>query len=248
MRRFHYIAVVTLSMTLLAGTAGFTWTQRPEQIPEFSSMQPQAKKQAFFAFLQPKIQHANNRIARQRAWLMHAHTTPTDAARQPLSWFEQRKLRQLAQHYGIDWTGTTDQLAIVEGLLNRVDEVPASLALVQAAKESGWGTSRFALAGNNWFGQQCFREGCGHVPVRRAADGQHEVARFPTVQSAVDAYMLNLNAHYRYQDFRDLRAQSRGKGNSLKGTELAAGLLAYSERREAYVAEIIDMIEYNELE
>ena len=126
--------------------------------------------------------------------------------------------------------------------------MPASLALAQAAKESGWGTSRFARAGNNWFGQQCFREGCGHVPVRREADRQHEVARFPSVQAAVDAYMLNLNTHYRYQEFRDLRAQSRGNGNSLKGTELAAGLLAYSERREAYVAEIIDMIEYNELE
>ena len=245
MHRFHLIAAVTLSMILLIGTAGFTWTQRPEQIPEFSSMQPKVKKQAFFAFLQPKIQDANLRIAQDRAWLVNAQAT---LAEQQLSWFAQRKLRLLAQRYGVDWTDKPDHLAIVEGLLSRVDQVPASLALAQAAKESGWGTSRFARAGNNWFGQQCFREGCGHVPVRREADRQHEVARFPSVQAAVDAYMLNLNTHYRYQEFRDLRAQSRGNGNSLKGTELAAGLLAYSERREAYVAEIIDMIEYNELE
>ncbi len=245
MHRFHLISAVTLSMILLIGTAGFTWTQRPEEIPEFSSMQPKVKKQAFFAFLQPKIQDANLRIAQDRAWLVNAQTTLVE---QQLSWFAQRKLRLLAQRYGVDWTDKPDHPAIVEGLLSRVDQVPPSLALAQAAKESGWGTSRFARAGNNWFGQQCFREGCGHVPVRREADRQHEVARFSSVQAAVDAYMLNLNTHYRYQEFRDLRAQSRGNGDSLKGTELAAGLLAYSERREAYVAEIIDLIVYNELE
>ena len=76
MQRFYSITAVALSMTLLAGTGGYTWSQRPEQIPEFSSMQPKAKKQAFFAVLQPKIQYANNRIARDRAWLMQARTTP----------------------------------------------------------------------------------------------------------------------------------------------------------------------------
>ena len=75
-----------------------------------------------------------------------------------------------------------------------------------------------------------------------------EVLASADALQVIFAHMLNLNTHYRYQEFRDLRAQSRGNGDSLKGTELAAGLLAYSERREAYVAEIIGMIEYNELE
>ena len=123
--------------------------------------------------------------------------------------------------------------------------VPESLVLAQAAIESGWGTSRFALEGNNYFGQRCYREDCGISP-REQQDGGFGLARFSSVAASVD--MLNLNTHPEYQSFRQLRASRRASNLPVTGLALLQGLRAYSERGTAYIAEIEAMIRANDLE
>ena len=154
----------------------------------------------------------------------------------------------IAHRYGIKPDqDTTDQTLLAETLL-RVNVVPRSLALIQAAKESGWGTSKFARLANNLFGQQCFVKGCGIVPTARAAGRKHEVERFVTVQDAVAGYAYNLNSHPRYAELRRIREKLARTDQPITGVALADGLLAYSERGAAYVAEIQSMIRQNKLE
>ena len=128
-----------------------------------------------------------------------------------------------------------------------MDVIPVSLVLAQAATESGWGTSRFAVQGNNLFGQWCYREGCGIVPKQRAGDASHEVRAFPTIEGSVNAYFANINSHHLYQNFRQIRAEMRQQQMTLDSTALAAGLKRYSERGMNYVEDILKIISQNSL-
>ncbi|KGE03047.1 hypothetical protein HRUBRA_02364 [Pseudohaliea rubra DSM 19751] len=126
-----------------------------------------------------------------------------------------------------------------------MDVIPPGLALAQAAKESGWGRSRFAVEGNNLFGQWCFDPGCGIVPARRPEGSRHEVAAFDSVDEAIRRYMNNLNTHERYAPFRERRAALRARDTVLTGPALVAGLLGYSERGEVYLDELRAMMRQN---
>lgn len=132
-------------------------------------------------------------------------------------------------------------------LLMRVDVIPPSLALAQAAKESGWGTSRFAQQGNALFGQWTWSEEHGIEPRNRDADKDHLVRQFDTLIDSVRAYMRNLNTHRAYRELRSLRAGMRKRGEPLDGRKLALGLKSYSELGMEYVERIRTMISYNEL-
>jgi Bax protein len=131
--------------------------------------------------------------------------------------------------------------------MNRVDVVPPSLAIAQSANESAWGTSRFARKGYNFFGQWCYRKGCGLVPKKRDANKTHEVAAFDSPQESVKMYIRNLNSNRAYKSLRDLRAKLRRSNKPVTGHELAAGLKRYSERGLEYVRELREMISYNKL-
>jgi Bax protein len=132
-------------------------------------------------------------------------------------------------------------------LLQRVDVVPVSLVLAQAAKESAWGRSRFAREGNNLFGEWCFTAGCGMVPRRRESGKTHEVETFPSVRAAVASYIHNLNSHPSYRMLRSIRASLREAGKPLNGLALARGLEAYSAQGSDYVASVRDIIRKNRL-
>ena len=123
-----------------------------------------------------------------------------------------------------------------------------SLALAQAAKESGWGTSRFAREGNNYFGQWCYKAGCGIVPASRAPGRTHEVEAFDSPAESVASYMRNINTHSGYKSFREARKVQRSEADALSGVALAAELSQYSERRDAYVAELRQLIVGNDLD
>ena len=123
-----------------------------------------------------------------------------------------------------------------------MDIVPLQLALVQAAKESSWGRSRYAVQSNNIFGQWCFKQGCGVIPKERPAGARHEVRKFDSVSDAIRSYIHNLNSHYRYNNLREIRQSLRQNGQAIEGDELVDGLLFYSERRHQYVEEIRSMI------
>lgn len=239
------IALIVLALGILML---LWWVARPEPLPDFAAYQQVgAKKQAFFNYVGARVATANAALLADRGKLQELRAELD--AEGSLSWMEQRWLNDLAERYEVEPDGDASAAELVGVLLRRVDIVPASLALVQAAKESGWGTARFAVEGNNLFGQQCFEKGCGQMPEQRAAGRRHEVADFDTVQASVQAYMHNLNTHPRYARFRSIRASQREReARKLSGITLADGLLAYSERGEAYVSEVKAMIRQNDLE
>ncbi|MBS28270.1 MAG: hypothetical protein CL566_04990 [Alphaproteobacteria bacterium] len=133
-------------------------------------------------------------------------------------------------------------------LLRRVDMVSPTLALAQAIEESGWGRSRFARHGNALFGQRAWSQGAGFVPEERAEGAQFEVRAFASLLDSVRSYVVNLNRHYAYDDYRIARANMRAGSVSLDGRELAKTLVSYSERREAYVEALLGLIRTNRLD
>lgn len=212
-----------------------------EPLPDFADFATtQERKDAFFDYLFPRVALANQRVLtlRQRVEAL--------AAKQTLTAEDEAFLAQEAERLRIDAPVGSKEL--FEMLIRRLDMIPPSLVLAQAANESAWGTSRFARQGNNLFGQWCFSQGCGMVPSGRADGARHEVARFDTPYQSVRSYIANLNRHPSYQELRLDRAQLRAQKKTLSGQALAPGLQAYSERGEAYIDEIIDMMRFNRLQ
>jgi len=213
--------------------------------PDFATISNvDIKKQWFFDFLQDYIVAANTKVASERKQLLsYADLLGENAA---LSSREREFVLQMADKYRLETEMQTDT-QVVRELLLRVDEIPVSLVLAQAANESAWGTSRFTLEGNNIFGQWCFVEGCGIVPRQRVNGATHEVKSFESVESAVEAYFLNINSHNVYSYLRELRAYMRSQQQSLDPMVLAFGLGRYSQRGEHYVDEVQTLIIQNDL-
>lgn len=137
----------------------------------------------------------------------------------------------------------------LDELLRRLDAVPVSLALAQAAVESGWGTSRFAREGNALYGQWTWsRKAPGIVPVNRPRGTRHRIRAFPDLAGAVRAYMHALNASWAYRAFRTARDDRRRRGLHLDGPALVNGLRMYSQEREVYTARLRRLIATNELQ
>lgn len=202
------------------------------------------KKEAFFSYFHYFIEAENERILGMREKLSAFSAILAHGG--DLSELENETLTTLSEQYRLQDSGLF-VVDLVDELLIRVDIIPVSLALAQAATESAWGTSRFAREGNNIFGQWCFDEGCGLVPGQRADDKSHEVRAFSTVEASISAYFRNLNTNPSYEYLRELRAQMRMKDKPLDSRALAQGLLRYSERGHVYIAELYDIIRINDL-
>ncbi|MDA7838081.1 glucosaminidase domain-containing protein [Candidatus Pelagibacter sp.] len=128
----------------------------------------------------------------------------------------------------------------------RMDEVPVSMAIAQAAKETGWGTSRFAQEGNALFGQWTW-SGEGIKPADAEDDSTHKVMRFKVLQASVKAYQRNLNTHSSYKDFRSARAELRDEGKKLDSMILTEYLDKYAETGKEYVKILQQIIRQNNL-
>ncbi|MDA7694866.1 glucosaminidase domain-containing protein [Candidatus Pelagibacter sp.] len=128
----------------------------------------------------------------------------------------------------------------------RMDEVPVSMAIAQAAKETGWGTSRFAQEGNALFGQWTWN-GKGIKPADADDDSTHKVMRFKVLQASVKAYQRNLNTHSTYSDFRSARAELRDRGKKLDSMILTEYLDKYAETGKEYVEILQQIIRQNNL-
>lgn len=122
-----------------------------------------------------------------------------------------------------------------KNLLSRVDELPTTLILAQAAIESGWGTSRFAREGNSLFGEWTFRKGGGLIPENRQTGKSHQVKAFDSLSASVRSYMKNINRNRAYKELREYRKNMRQNGSTLDAFKLAEGLHRYSQKGEAYV-------------
>ena len=128
----------------------------------------------------------------------------------------------------------------------RMDEIPVSLAIAQAAKETGWGTSRFAQKGNALFGQWTW-SGNGIKPAAADSDSTHKVASFKVLKASVRAYQRNINTHSSYKEFRLARAELRDFGKPLDSIILSKYLNEYAETGEQYVEILQKIINQNNL-
>jgi Bax protein len=211
-------------------------------LPEFREIPAgRERKAAFFGYFLPIVEKENETILKIRQRLHDWHQN-----RDQVSSLEASEISKIATRYRIDDFDIESDNSW-EKLLNRVDVVPPSLAMAQSANESAWGTSRFARKGYNFFGQWCFKKGCGLVPKKRDANKTHEVAAFDSPHESVKMYIRNLNSNSAYKPLRDLRAELRRSNKPVTGHELAAGLNRYSERGPEYVRELREMISFNKL-
>ncbi len=193
-----------------------------------------AKKRIFFRTLGPLTVLANDEIAFQQQALKTAISNNDSAV-----------IAELATQYRIK-TSADDPATITE-LQSRIGPIPPSLAMAQMAIESGWGTSRFAAAGNALFGQWTY-DGEGITPEeQRTHLGDYKIAAFKSPFGSVRAYMMNLNTGSAYQEFRDLRAKMLANNEPLSGMILAETLTRYSERGHVYTEEIKAVIRQNKL-
>ncbi len=241
-------AVVTFSLVLMM-LFQHNWqikigSNLPSAIPAFSEIKDvKEKKRQFFNYLRPFIAKENNRIKYKRALL---NTLVTNLKNESYhSSVNIKKLNKLAREFGLSEKGILQNL---EELKKRIDIIPSSLVLVQAANESAWGTSRFAVQANNLFGQWCYSKGCGIIPKKRNTGSHHEVRKYNSIEASVASYMRNLNSHRSYKELREIRANLRSSGRLISGIKLAQGLSKYSERGEHYVKELTQMIKQNRLE
>jgi len=206
-------------------------------VPDFAAISDvNAKKTAFFTYLQPAFDVVTAEVLAERALLT------TWQAKTALTQQQQMQLQEIAEMYKV--TADNDKLLITK-LLAQVDVIPEQLVFSQSANETGWGTSRFAKQGHNFFGQWCFSKGCGIVPNQRDQGATHEVASFDSIEGSVRSYFRNINRNQSYQPLRDIRANLRINGDVINACALAAGLVNYSERKQAYIAEIRAMIRHN---
>lgn len=214
-----------------------------DALPDFSVYsQVSKKKQAFFEFLYPMVEAENQHILMLRRYLKSLKTKDTNL------WSGEEKdwILSLLDLYKVKSNKIDQQL--ITSLLIKVDTIPPSLMLAQAAIESGWGSSRFAQHGNNLFGLWCFSQGCGMVPLNRQEGLNHEVLKFESVNQSVRTYIRHLNSFKAYQEFRELRHNSMLKQLNPKVYTLAEGLKQYSQQGVVYVAKITQMIRQNNLE
>ena len=191
------------------------------------------RKEFFIQIVLPLIikENSNIRIDRKNLFKIINKSNNTN--------LEKKWLGKKYKQYGVA-PGDLSSLKI------RMDEIPVSLAIAQAAKETGWGTSRFAQEGNALFGQWTW-SGEGLKPKEAKAGEGHKVMKFNVLQASVRAYQRNLNTHSTYRDFRKARAELRDLGKPLDSLELSKYLNKYAETGNQYVEVLQKIIKQNKL-
>ena len=205
----------------------------PEEIRKIESTKE--KKKLFLEIILPLVLEENNRIKLDRIKLFRVLNKKNNSNS------ETRWLNSKFKQYGV----VNKDLSTLK---IRMDEIPVSLALAQAAKETGWGTSRFAIEGNALFGQWTF-SGEGIKPAGAdPSDGSHKVMKFKVLKASVRAYQRNLNTHNSYREFRKVRALMRERDQKLVSLNLADYLDKYAATGVEYTKIIKKIIEQNSLQ
>lgn len=208
----------------------------------FAGKLPRANTQQFIDQMAPLIQQVDQEITqnRQRFFKYYAMYKAGKQLGTPRwEW-----MAGIANYYKIKNPDFT-KAKTWRTLEQRINVIPTSLVLAQAAMESAWGRSRFAKNQNNFFGQHCYKKGCGVIPKRRAKGAKFYVAAFNSPIDSIRGYMHNLNTHYTYKPLRSLRSKLIKEKKPLTGYALAANLDGYSEL-DGYVKYIRQLIvKYN---
>ncbi len=207
------------------------FTQFPRDLDALQSTK--LKKETFIKIVLPLIVAENERILadREKLVILADKKFTTD--------LEKQWLRQKLLEYKV-------KKGDLKELMVRMDIIPTSIALAQAAKESGWGTSRFALEGNAIFGQWTW-SGQGIAPLDRESNKNHKILKFPILRASVKAYQNNLNTHKSYSKFRQKRLTLRDKNKKIKGLELTETLNNYAQTGSEYTKILNQIIKQNRL-
>ena len=203
----------------------------PNEIKQIESSKK--RKSLFIQIILPLILEENNLILLDRKKLFSILNKNKNSKKE-IIWLN-RKFKQ----YGV-------LNKDIPTLKVRMDIIPVSLAIAQAAKETGWGTSRFALEGNALFGQWTW-SGDGIKPAGAESNTKHKVMKFKVLKASVRAYQRNLNTHSSYKNFRQLRAQLRDDSENLDSLLLAEQLDNYAETGKEYTKILKQIINQNSL-
>ena len=207
------------------------FTQFPRDLDNLQSVK--LKKETFIKIVLPLIVAENEKILddREKLKLLMKKKFTSDLEKQ---WLRQKLLEYKVKKGNLD------------ELIQRMDMIPVSIALAQAAKESGWGTSRFALEGNAIFGQWTW-DGQGIAPLKRDGDKSHKILKFPILRASVKAYKNNLNTHKSYSKFREKRKSLRSKNKKITGLALTDTLKNYAQTGSEYTKILNQIITQNKL-
>ena len=203
----------------------------PKEIKQIENTKK--RKEFFIRIVLPLILEENYliRLDRKRLFVILNKNNNTES--------ERKWLKSKFKQYGVVNRDFTT-------LKIRMDEIPVSLAIAQAAKETGWGTSRFALEGNALFGQWTW-SGEGIKPASADSDATHKIMKFKILRASVRAYQRNLNTHSSYKEFREARAIQRDNDGKLNSLELVKYLDKYAETGKEYIVVLKKIIEQNSL-
>ena len=207
------------------------FTRLPRDLDQIKTIK--AKKETFLQIVLPLVVAENEKIETDRNYLLKV-IRDNDSS-EKLQWLK-RKFKEYKVKDGD-----------INELIEKVDIVPISIALAQAAKESGWGTSRFALEGNAIFGQWTW-DGVGIEPLDKSDDQGHKILKFPILRASVKAYITNLNTHPSYKNFREKRLMLRQSIKALSGIDLIHELENYAETGKEYTRILEQIIEQNDLQ
>ena len=207
------------------------FTRLPKDLDTIKSVK--TKKETFIQILLPLIVAENEKIEKDRNYLLKI--LKENESEKNKSWLNKKYKKYKVSKKNI------------QQLIEKIDIVPTSIAIAQAAKESGWGTSRFVLEGNAVFGQWTWN-GVGIEPLDRKKEQKHKILKFPILRASVRAYINNLNTHRGYKSFRKKRAKLREQNKKLSGLVLIHELKNYAQTGKEYTKILKQIIEQNDLD
>ena len=207
------------------------FTRLPKDLNEMRSVAK--KKETFLQILLPLVVAENESIIKDRKYLLEI--LKQNQSEKNKKWINKKYKKYRVSQKNID------------ELIEKMDIIPVSIALAQAAKESGWGTSRFALEGNAIFGQWTWN-GVGIEPLEKVEGTKHKILKFPLLRASVKAYITNLNTHAGYKSFRQKRLELRNQNKSLSGLDLIHELDNYAQTGKEYTKILEKIINQNDLD
>lgn len=194
-------------------------------------------KAYFFKYLGERVFTENKKILEERKFIL---SLKNNTNLHPNS-IQYKMLSKLQEKYKIK------ELFNYKEYVNKIDIIPPSLALAQAATESGWGKSRFFKKANNIFGHWTYNPEIGMLPLRRPAGKKHFIRIFPSIQASISAYMTNLNRTSVYSEFRSMRKQMRNTNGLINGLTLSSTMDKYSGIGHNYTKILSSIIRKNNL-
>jgi len=228
---------ITIRITLLLSLFLLTLNAGDKFPKDYYKMSISKKKEFFFNYFEEKIARENKLILEERNFIKSLNKNKNLDKNSN----EYQKLKNIQKKYKIQ------KLYDYSKYLTKIDIIPPSMAIAQAATESGWGKSRFFKKANNIFGHWTYNPKIGMKPLRREEGKKHFIRIFPSLQASISAYMLNLNRNSTYKEFRIKRKKMRASNKLINGMKLSSTMEKYSGIGHDYIDILESIIRKNKL-